>query len=121
MTKQYDVCILGATGSIGVSTLDVVARHPHLYKVVALTANTNITDLYEQCVTHHPEFVVVVNEAKAEEFKVQIANSPIADIKVLTGASALETVTTLDNVHSVIFQYYGLNLNLDPVNILQEK
>jgi len=42
------ICILGATGSIGVSTLDVVARHSHLYKVIALTANNNITLLYEQ-------------------------------------------------------------------------
>ena len=101
------ICILGATGSIGVSTLDVVARHPQLYEVVALTANTNITDLYEQCLTHRPEVVVVVNEAKAEEFKAQIANSPIADIKVLAGAAALETVATLDNVHSVMAAIVG--------------
>ena len=41
------LCILGATGSIGVSTLDVVGRHPNLYKVVALTANHNIAALFE--------------------------------------------------------------------------
>jgi 1-deoxy-D-xylulose-5-phosphate reductoisomerase len=101
------ICILGATGSIGVSTLDVVARHPHLYEVVALTANTNITDLYQQCVTHRPKIVVVVNEAKAAEFKAQIANSPIADIEVLAGTEALETVATLDNVHSVMAAIVG--------------
>ena len=49
------LCILGATGSIGVSTLDVAARHKHLYKVVALTANNNIDLLFEQCLIHHPE------------------------------------------------------------------
>ncbi len=101
------ICILGATGSIGVSTLDVVARHAHLYKVIALTANTNITDLYEQCLAHHPEVVVVVNEAKAAEFKEQLKNSPVADIQVLSGAAALEQVATLDNVDSVMAAIVG--------------
>ncbi|MSP27047.1 MAG: 1-deoxy-D-xylulose-5-phosphate reductoisomerase [Methylococcales bacterium] len=101
------ICILGATGSIGVSTLDVVARHSHLYKVIALTANTNITDLYEQCLAHHPEVVVVVNEAKAAEFKEQLKNSPVADIQVFSGAAALEHVATLDNVDSVMAAIVG--------------
>ena len=48
------ICILGATGSIGVSTLDVVARHADKYKVIALTANTNIDALYDQCLAHQP-------------------------------------------------------------------
>ena len=48
------ICVLGATGSIGVSTLDVVARHSHLYKAIALTANHNIDLLFEQCMLHHP-------------------------------------------------------------------
>ena len=43
------ICILGATGSIGVSTLDVVKRHADEYRVIALTANTNIDTLFEQC------------------------------------------------------------------------
>jgi 1-deoxy-D-xylulose-5-phosphate reductoisomerase len=60
-----NICILGATGSIGVSTLDVVARHPELYKAIALTANKNIDLLYEQCLIHHPEYVVVVDENNA--------------------------------------------------------
>jgi 1-deoxy-D-xylulose-5-phosphate reductoisomerase len=101
------ICILGATGSIGVSTLDVVARHSHLYKVVALTANTNIVDLYEQCLAHHPEVVVVVNEAKAEEFKARLKDSPVSDIKVLSGVKALEEVATLDNVDSVMAAIVG--------------
>ena len=80
------LCILGATGSIGVSTLDVAARHPHLYKIVALTANSNIAVLFEQCLAHRPQYAVVVNANKANEFKAKIANSPIADINVLSGA-----------------------------------
>jgi 1-deoxy-D-xylulose-5-phosphate reductoisomerase len=75
--------------------------------VIALTANTNITDLYEQCVTHHPEVVVVVNETKAAEFKELLKNSPVADIQVLSGAAALEHVATLDNVDSVMAAIVG--------------
>jgi 1-deoxy-D-xylulose-5-phosphate reductoisomerase len=101
------ICILGATGSIGVSTLDVIARHTDLYKVIALTANRNIEVLYEQCLEHHPEYVVVVDEAKAEQFKDKIAQSVINNIKVLSGAKALEELATLDNVDSVMAAIVG--------------
>ena len=101
------ICILGATGSIGVSTLDVVARHSDQYKVIALTANTNIDALYEQCIAHHPEYVVVVNEEKAELFNAKIKNSDVADINVMSGAKALEFVSTLDNVDSVMAAIVG--------------
>jgi 1-deoxy-D-xylulose-5-phosphate reductoisomerase len=101
------ICILGATGSIGVSTLDVVARHPTQYKVVALTANTNIDALYEQCLQHHPEVVVVVDEQKAQIFAEKLKNSPVADIKVLSGTKALEHVATLDSVDSVMAAIVG--------------
>jgi 1-deoxy-D-xylulose-5-phosphate reductoisomerase len=101
------ICILGATGSIGVSTLDVVARHPHLYKVVALTANKNIDALYEQCLAHSPEIVVIVDEQKATEFKTKIEHSPLANLKVLTGSDALVEVSTLPNVDSVMAAIVG--------------
>ncbi len=101
------LCILGATGSIGVSTLDVVARHADQYKVIALTANTNIDALYEQCVVHQPEYVVVVDESKAELFKQNIKNTDVSGIKVLAGAKALETVATLDQVDSVMAAIVG--------------
>ncbi len=101
------ICILGATGSIGVSTLDVVARHSDLYKVIALTANTNIDALYDQCLEHHPEVVVVVDEQKAQVFKEKIKNTLIADMQVLSGAKALEQAATLDNVDSVMAAIVG--------------
>ncbi len=101
------LCVLGATGSIGVSTLDVAARHPHLYKIVALTANTNIDDLFEQCLVHQPQYVVVVDGGKAQGFRDKISNSPISHIKVLTGAKALEEVATLDEVDSVMAAIVG--------------
>ena len=101
------LCILGATGSIGVSTLDVAARHNHLYKVVALTANNNIDLLFEQCLIHHPEVVVVVDEAKAQLFAEKLQQTPISDIKVLSGAKSLEVVATLGNVDSVMAAIVG--------------
>ncbi len=101
------LCILGATGSIGVSTLDVAARHNHLYKVVALTANHNIELLFEQCLIHHPEVVVVVDEAKAQLFADKLQQASISDIKVLSGAKSLEVVAALDNVHSVMAAIVG--------------
>ena len=101
------ICILGATGSIGVSTLDVVNRHADKYNVVALTANTNIDALYDQCVAHHPEYAVVVDEAKAVLFEQRIKQSSVSGIKVMSGAKALEFVSTLDNVDSVMAAIVG--------------
>jgi len=101
------ICILGATGSIGVSTLDVVKRHSNQYKVIALTANTNIDTLFEQCSEFTPEYAVVVNEQKAEQFKAKIVGTEIANTKVLVGAEALVTVATLDSVDSVMAAIVG--------------
>lgn len=101
------ICILGATGSIGVSTLDVAARHPSRYRVVALTANNNIDLLYDQCIVHRPDYVVVVDENKAKQFAERIATSPVSDIKVLSGAESLQQVATLDSVDSVMAAIVG--------------
>ena len=101
------ICILGATGSIGVSTLDVVKRHADQYKVIALTANTNTYALFNQCMEFKPEYAVVVNEAKGAEFKQQIVGTDIAGMTVLVGAEALETVATLESVDSVMAAIVG--------------
>jgi 1-deoxy-D-xylulose-5-phosphate reductoisomerase len=101
------ICVLGATGSIGVSTLDVIARHTDLYKVIALTANHNIDTLYEQCLEHHPEYAVVVDVSKAQVFQEKLKNSELSNIKVLSGAKALEQVATLANVDSVMAAIVG--------------
>ena len=101
------ICILGSTGSIGVSTLNVVARHPNLYQVIALTANTNIADLFQQCLDHRPQYVVVVDTQKAEEFKRLIASSEVSSIEVLTGTAGLEKVSVLTAVDSVMAAIVG--------------
>jgi len=101
------ICVLGATGSIGVSTLDVVARHTDLYQVIALTANNNIDTLYDQCLQHRPEYAVVVDEGKARAFDDRLKYSGLSDIKVLSGVKALEQVATLASVDSVMAAIVG--------------
>jgi 1-deoxy-D-xylulose-5-phosphate reductoisomerase len=87
--------------------LDVVARHPDLYNVVALTANNNIDLLLEQCLRHRPELVVVADEAKAAAFRDKIAGTAVAGVRVLAGAEALTEAATLDKVDSVMAAIVG--------------
>lgn len=101
------ICILGATGSIGVSTLDVVSRHPDKYKIIALTANTNIEVLYQQCLTYSPKFAVMVDEKKATLLEQKLADAKATHISVLSGVTALETVASLDEVDSVMAAIVG--------------
>ncbi len=101
------ICILGATGSIGVSTLDVIARHTDQYKVIALTANNNVQGLFEQCLAHQPEYAVLVDDSKAQELKNRLKASAFPDITVLSGVDALTYVATLPQVHSVMAAIVG--------------
>ena len=101
------ICILGATGSIGVNTLDVVARHPDKYKVVALTANSNVNGLYEQCLIHRPEFAVMVDSNKALALQNLLAQHAALTTQVLSGAQALERVAELPQVDTVMAAIVG--------------
>ena len=58
---RIGIAVLGSTGSIGVSTLDVVARHPDRFRVVALAAQSNVERMYQQCLDHQPAFVVLTD------------------------------------------------------------
>lgn len=101
------LCVLGATGSIGVSTLDVIARHPDEYKVIALTANTAVDVLFEQCLQFQPEFAVMVDAVKAAELQQRLIQTGITSTNVLSGVDALERVATLANVDSVMAAIVG--------------
>jgi 1-deoxy-D-xylulose-5-phosphate reductoisomerase len=59
------VTILGSTGTIGVNTLDVIARHPERFSVFALSANTNVDGLFAQCQAWNPPYAVMVDEPSA--------------------------------------------------------
>jgi len=90
-TRQVGVTILGATGSIGMSTLDVLARHPKRFRVVALTANTQAEQLFEQCQRFRPEVAVLRDPVAAARLEDLIRRSGLRT-QVLAGAEALEKV-----------------------------
>ncbi len=100
------ICILGATGSIGVNTLDVVARYPEQYKIVALSANGQVDRLLEQCEKYQPEYAVMANEKAAEELESKLKNKNIS-AQVLSGIDGLETIASLPQVDIVMAAIVG--------------
>ena len=101
------ICLLGSTGSIGLSTLDVLRLNQNKYSVVALTANKNIERLLEQCIEFKPTYAVVVDQDLAEVFNKNIEQSEAADTTVLSGIDALEFVAQLPEVDIVVAAIVG--------------
>ncbi|MEO5572973.1 MAG: 1-deoxy-D-xylulose-5-phosphate reductoisomerase [Gammaproteobacteria bacterium] len=100
------ITILGATGSVGVSTLDVLARHPDRYRVVALSANTGIERLFQQCVAHRPDYAVMADAGAAQQLAEKLrAVNP--DIQVLAGVQGLQTIAALPEVDTVMAAIVG--------------
>ncbi len=100
------ICILGATGSIGISTLDVVGRHPDLYRVVALTAHRDAERLAEQCRRHRPKVAVLADEGAARRLGGLLAGMDGAP-EILAGPAVLEEVATLTEVDIVMAAIVG--------------
>ncbi|MFB3100084.1 MAG: 1-deoxy-D-xylulose-5-phosphate reductoisomerase, partial [Gammaproteobacteria bacterium] len=98
--------LLGATGSIGISTLDVVSRHQDKYEIVALTANRNIDLLVEQCKTWQPTYAVIADHDLAESLRTTLTSRGI-DTEVLSGAEGLEYVAALPEAHYVMAAIVG--------------
>ncbi len=98
--------ILGSTGSIGKSTLDVVARHPDRYRISALTAQQQDELLFEQCQRFQPRFAVLLDEAAAERLRARIARAGL-ETEVLCGNEALVHVATLPEVDAVMAAIVG--------------
>ena len=65
--KQQNITVLGPTGSTGVSTLDIIRRHPERYRAFALCAHSQIDKLFEQCVEFRPKFAVLRDEVLADQ------------------------------------------------------
>jgi 1-deoxy-D-xylulose-5-phosphate reductoisomerase len=99
--------VLGSTGSIGVNTLDVAARHRDDIRVVALTANNNIARLAEQCREHRPAYAVLVDPAQEGPFRAMLAEQGIRGTEVLSGVAALEQVAALPEVDTVMAAIVG--------------
>ena len=98
--------VLGSTGSIGTSTLDVVARHPQKYQIVALTAYRQDELLFEQCQRFNPRYAVLLDEAAAARLTQRIAAAGLM-VQVLCGEQALEQVASLPEVDAVMAAIVG--------------
>jgi 1-deoxy-D-xylulose-5-phosphate reductoisomerase len=100
----HSLTILGATGTIGVNTLDVIARHPGKFRVVALTGQNQIEKLATQCRQFKPRYAVVLEPEKARALEALLAGT---DTEVLVGMEALEFVSSLPEVDSVMAAIVG--------------
>lgn len=100
------VTILGSTGSIGVSTLDVIARHPERFQVFALSAATQVDLMLAQCAQFNPRYAVMVNEAEGRLLAEKIkANS--LPVQVLWAPDALEMIASHELVDTVMAAIVG--------------
>lgn len=106
MSKLTRLTVLGSTGSIGKSTLDVVARHSDKYQIIALTAQQQDELLFEQCQRFRPRYAVLLDQAAAERLSKRIATAGL-DVEVLYGAAELERVSTLPEVDAVMAAIVG--------------
>ena len=100
------VSILGSTGSIGVNTLDVIARQPDRYRVFALTAHSRVDIMTAQCVQFKPRYAVMVRAENARELKHALAGLGLTT-EVLSGPQALEWVAAHEDVTTVMAAIVG--------------
>lgn len=108
---KKSVTILGATGSVGTSTMDLIRRNRDLYSVVALTANRNVVDIVTLAKEFSPQFVALADESKYAELKEALSDT---SIEVAVGRDAIIHAATLeaDWVMSSIMGAAGLEPTL---------
>ncbi|POZ61826.1 1-deoxy-D-xylulose-5-phosphate reductoisomerase [Chromobacterium alticapitis] len=106
MSKPQGIAVLGATGSVGCSTLDVIARHPERYRVVALTAHSQLDKLFEQASRFHPDYLVVADAESAARLRARLTDAGLGG-EVLHGPQALEQVAVLPEVDAVMAAIVG--------------
>ena len=104
--RPKQVVVLGSTGSIGVSTLDVIARHPDRYQVFALTAQRSFDTLLEQCLRFQPRYAVLVDEEAALKLRQALAETGCRT-EVLMGRAALVEVAAQPEVDAVMAAIVG--------------
>lgn len=106
MSKPQQITVLGATGSVGLSTLDVIARHPERYQVFALTGFSRLKELTALCVRHSPRFAVVPNIDLARGLQDDLAAAGL-DTRVLVGERGLCEVSAHPQVDTVLAAIVG--------------
>ena len=100
------VTVLGSTGSIGVNTLDVLARHPQRFSVFALSGHSRIDLLFSQCLAHHPQFVVATDPGAGAQLQSRLAAEG-SQTQVLLGHEALDEVAAHPEVDMVMAAIVG--------------
>jgi 1-deoxy-D-xylulose-5-phosphate reductoisomerase len=106
MSGRSNVTILGATGSIGRSTLDVIARHPDRFRAFALTANADVDGLFEMCLVHRPQIAVLADAERAAALRTRLAAAS-APVEVLAGTAGLIAAAADREVHAVMAAIVG--------------
>lgn len=99
------VCILGATGSIGLSTLDVLSRHTDRFELYAVTANTQVEKMVDICRRHQPKIAVMSDLDSAAQLKQRLADQK--GLIILGGGEALQQVASADEVDVVMAAIVG--------------
>ncbi|MDO4693158.1 MAG: 1-deoxy-D-xylulose-5-phosphate reductoisomerase [Eikenella sp.] len=102
----HTLTLLGSTGSIGLSTLDVIARHPDKFRVFALAGHTQTAKLAEQCAAFRPRYAVVADAGKAADLRARLAAAG-CHTEVLHGAQALVEVASAPEVDGVMAAIVG--------------
>src|SRR5690606_18786461 len=105
-TQAQNITVLGATGSIGISTLDVIARHPDRFTVHALTAHSRSDQLREQCLVHRPRYAVLTDEAAAARLQAEL-RAAACDTEVLSGEAGCVKVAADPAVDTVMAAIVG--------------
>ena len=105
MTNKKRIVVLGSTGSVGVSTLDVLALHPEQYSVFALTANTNVDVMEKQCLQSQPKIAVMADDAAALQLQQRLAGK--ISTQVLSGEQALIELVQSSEVDAVMVAIVG--------------
>ncbi len=106
MNGRRTIAILGSTGSVGVNTLDVVARHPERFEVVGLSAQQRVDELAAQCRQFAPRVAVVASDAAARKLRELLAGSGLKTA-VHVGAQALVDLASRDDVDTVMAAIVG--------------
>lgn len=106
MKGLQHVTILGSTGTIGRNTVDVLDRYPDRYRVIALTANRQVDELFEQCVKYRPQYAVMRDEHAAEQLEERL-RAVGSDTEVRAGLAGLMYVASLDRADIVMAAIVG--------------
>ncbi|MEO6118030.1 MAG: 1-deoxy-D-xylulose-5-phosphate reductoisomerase, partial [Methylotenera sp.] len=104
--KIQQVTILGATGTIGLHTLDVISQHPDRFSVFALTANNNVSGLFALCQQYVPQYAVMLQEQAADELSKQLKTIG-SNTTVLHGEASLNYVSAHEQVDVVMAAIVG--------------